>query len=58
VRLAHALSLLSLGGAVTTVAFDVGYNSPSAFTAMFQRAFGVAPSHYFEAAIDHSRAAA
>ena len=34
VRLAHALSLLSLGGAVTTVAFDVGYNSPSAFDKM------------------------
>ena len=50
VRLAHALSLLSLGGSVTTVAFEVGYNSPSAFTAMFHRAFGVAPSQYFDAA--------
>ncbi|WP_421729401.1 AraC family transcriptional regulator [Brevundimonas sp.] len=48
VRLAEALSLLSLGRSVTSVAFDVGYNSPSAFTAMFHRAFGVAPSHYFE----------
>jgi len=48
VRLAEALSLLSLGHSVTSVAFDVGYNSPSAFTAMFQRAFGVAPSQYFE----------
>lgn len=47
VRLAEALSLLSLGRSVTSVALDVGYNSPSAFTAMFQRAFGVAPSHYF-----------
>jgi len=46
-RLAEALSLLSLGHSVTSVAFDVGYNSPSAFTAMFQRAFGVAPSQYF-----------
>lgn len=49
VRLAEALSLLSLGRSVTSVAFDVGYSSPSAFTAMFQRAFGVAPSHYFAA---------
>jgi AraC-like DNA-binding protein len=28
------------------VAFDVGYNSPSAFTAMFRRAFGSAPTQY------------
>ncbi|MDB5449104.1 MAG: AraC family transcriptional regulator [Phenylobacterium sp.] len=46
-RLAEALSRLSLGQSVTVVAFDVGYNSASAFTAMFQRAFGVAPSRYF-----------
>lgn len=49
VRLAEALSLLSLGQSVTRVAYEVGYNSPSAFTAMFQRAFGVSPSHYFAA---------
>ena len=30
----------------TTVAYDVGYNSPSAFTAMFRRAFGRAPTQY------------
>jgi AraC-like DNA-binding protein len=47
-RLAEALSRLSLGDSVTAVAFDVGYNSPSAFTAMFQRTFGVPPSRYFE----------
>ena len=46
-RLAEALSRLSLGDSVTAVAFDVGYNSPSAFTAMFQRTFGVSPSRYF-----------
>lgn len=51
VRLADALSRLSLGQSVTSVAFDVGYNSPSAFTAMFQRMFGVAPSHYFDDAL-------
>jgi AraC-like DNA-binding protein len=28
------------------VAFDVGYSSPSAFTAMFRRTFGVAPTRY------------
>lgn len=47
VRLAEALSLLSQGQSVTTVAFDVGYNSASAFTAMFRRTFGVAPRGYF-----------
>ncbi|MGH8125974.1 MAG: helix-turn-helix domain-containing protein, partial [Rhodanobacteraceae bacterium] len=31
---------------VTSVAFDVGYESPSAFTAMFRRAFGEPPSIY------------
>jgi len=46
VRLIEAMSLLALGHSVTRVAFDVGYNSPSAFTAMFRRTFGVAPTHY------------
>jgi len=46
VRLMEALSLLAAGRSVTSVAFDVGYNSPSAFTAMFRRAFGMAPSAY------------
>lgn len=46
VRLMRALTLLSEGQPVTTVAFDVGYESPSAFTAMFHRSFGVPPSQY------------
>lgn len=46
VRLLEALSRLSTGSAVTTVALDVGYESASAFCAMFQRAFGVPPSKY------------
>ena len=45
-RLMEALSLLATGVPITTVAFDVGYESPSAFTAMFHRAFGVPPSQY------------
>jgi AraC-like DNA-binding protein len=40
VRLMEALSRLATGEAVTAVALDVGYNSPSAFTAMFRKAFG------------------
>ncbi|HVK80846.1 MAG TPA: helix-turn-helix transcriptional regulator [Verrucomicrobiae bacterium] len=47
VRLTGALSRLTTGASITEVAFEVGYNSPSAFTAMFKRAFGVAPTHYF-----------
>jgi len=46
VRLMDAISRLTLGQPITTVAFDVGYESPSAFTAMFHRAFGVSPSVY------------
>lgn len=47
VRLMDALSRLATGHSVTATALDVGYNSPSAFTAMFRRVFGVSPSHYF-----------
>lgn len=46
VRLLEALARLACGQPVTTIAFDVGYESPSAFTAAFQRAFGVPPSRY------------
>ena len=46
VRLMEAMSRLAIGESVTRVAFDVGYNSPSAFTAMFRRTFGVAPTGY------------
>jgi len=46
VRLLEALARLACGQGVTTIAFDVGYESPSAFTAAFQRAFGVPPSRY------------
>jgi AraC-like DNA-binding protein len=45
-RLMHALSLLSAGQSITQVAFEVGYDSSSAFTAMFHRAFGVPPSQF------------
>lgn len=46
VRLMEAMSRLATGHSVTTVAYDVGYNSPSAFSAMFRRAFGVPPTQY------------
>jgi transcriptional regulator GlxA family with amidase domain len=45
VRLMAALSLLKEGHSVTSIAYDVGYESPSSFTAMFHRVLGVPPSH-------------
>lgn len=46
VRLLEATSRLAAGQPVTRVAFDVGYNSQSAFTAMFHRVFGTTPTEY------------
>lgn len=46
VRLLEALARLGAGEAVTSVALDVGYDSPSAFTAMFKRELGAAPRRY------------
>lgn len=41
-----ALPRLSAGEAVTTVAMDLGYSSPSAFTTMFKQIIGVSPRRY------------
>jgi AraC-like DNA-binding protein len=48
-RLLEALRLLAGGKAVTAVALEVGYDSPSAFIAMFRRVLGTTPSRYFAA---------
>lgn len=50
-RLIRALEELAQGRSVTEVALDLGYESPSAFIAMFRRAFGKTPARYFEADI-------
>jgi AraC-like DNA-binding protein len=42
----HALVLLAAGSKVSAVAHDVGYESESAFIAMFHRVFGAPPSQY------------
>jgi len=47
-RLAEALSLLESGESVTRTAYEVGYSSPSAFSAAFHRVFGISPSQYQE----------
>jgi AraC-like DNA-binding protein len=46
-RLVEALRLLAVGEPVTSVALDVGYESPSAFVSAFRRTFGVTPGRYF-----------
>ena len=50
VRLLGALTRLAHGDSVTEVALDLGYNSQSAFIAMFRRALGKTPGRYFGAA--------
>ncbi|QLA17611.1 helix-turn-helix domain-containing protein [Desulfolutivibrio sulfoxidireducens] len=42
-----ALRKLAAGESVTAVALDLGYESQSAFIAMFRRALGVTPGRYF-----------
>ena len=45
--LVHGMRLVAGGAKVTTAALDAGYESPSAFIAMFRRALGTTPSRYF-----------
>ena len=47
-RLLAAVSRLGTGDSVTTVAYDLGYHSPSAFVAMFRRALGASPGRYLQ----------
>jgi len=46
-RLLNALKRLATGERVIDVALDSGYASPSAFSAMFKRQFGIAPNAFF-----------
>ncbi|MFN4091058.1 MAG: helix-turn-helix domain-containing protein, partial [Alphaproteobacteria bacterium] len=48
-RLLAAMTRLAAGEPVTTVALDLGYANPSAFTAMFRRHMGAAPTRYLRA---------
>jgi AraC-like DNA-binding protein len=47
-RLLRALELLGTGKSVGDVAFSLGYESTSAFIAMFRHSFGITPARYFE----------
>jgi len=51
-RLLAAVRMLADGQSIASVALDVGYESPSAFTAMFRRAFGVPPSDYYRSSLN------
>jgi AraC-like DNA-binding protein len=46
--LLESIRKLADGESVLNVALDLGYESPSAFTAMFRRTLGVTPGKYFK----------
>jgi AraC-like DNA-binding protein len=56
--LISALPRLAAGEPVTTVAMDLGYENPAAFTLMFKRAFGSPPLKYLGMRGDGERSAA
>ncbi len=47
VRILAALRMLGVKKPVTTVAFELGYDSPSGFIAMFKKTLGCTPGRYF-----------
>ena len=53
-RIHQAITRLSQGDSITAIALDVGYESPSAFTAMFRKTMGAAPSAMFGRATGRS----
>lgn len=48
-RLLRALQVLAQGESVMAAALEVGFETPSAFIAMFRRAMGTTPGRYFAA---------
>ena len=47
-RILESLRRLGREEQVSTVALDLGYNSPSAFIGMFKKALGKTPGRYFK----------
>ncbi|MGG6892908.1 MULTISPECIES: AraC family transcriptional regulator [Rhizobium] len=47
-RMLKALALLAEGRSILDVALECGYDSPSAFSAMFRRSLGRSPRNYFQ----------
>lgn len=58
VQIMSALERLTAGDAVQSVAFDLGYESASAFITMFRKAMGQPPARYLAAQRDKLRAGA
>ena len=46
-RILEALKRLGMNEPVTSIALDLGYDSPSAFISMFKKAIGKTPGQYF-----------
>jgi len=46
--LLRSLEMLAAGNSVTTVAFDLGYETVSAFIELFRAQFGTTPARYFK----------
>ena len=53
-RIISAMQRLAAGEAVTSVALETGYNSASAFVAMFRKQVGMTPGHYLSTGRAHS----
>jgi AraC-like DNA-binding protein len=51
----HALERIAAGHNVSTVAFDAGYESVSAFIAMFRRKYGASPGRFLHEHADEYR---
>ncbi|MGX9444238.1 AraC family transcriptional regulator [Nitrobacteraceae bacterium UC4446_H13] len=45
-RLIEAVTRIASGASITSVAFDIGYESSSAFSAMFRQSLGTSPSAF------------
>lgn len=51
-RILKAIELLAIGDSVTTIALNLGYQSPSAFISMFKRVVGITPGKFMESGLD------
>jgi AraC-like DNA-binding protein len=45
-RLQEAVTRLEQGQPITTIAFDIGYESPGSFSTAFRQTFGITPSRF------------
>lgn len=54
-RALSALSRLMNGGSITTLASELGYETPSAFTAMFRRVMGMTPSQFLSESLSENK---